>query len=152
MIEDLIRQVNRLQQQVDGLIKPEVGRWIDWTPTVKQSGAVTVTITEAKYNVTQSDVRIYCRLTVTGSGTAANQIRVSGFPAAIRPVPGPAPWPLGVGIVLDTGTGNYYGTPIVATATEIAIVYSITGGIIGVSPNFALANGDFIYLNMYWKI
>lgn len=80
MITDLIRQINRLQQQVDSLKKPEVGRWVDWTPTVYQSGNVAVTVDYARVFYDKGKVTLIMEVTVTGSGTAANPIYIQGLP------------------------------------------------------------------------
>ena len=53
-LSELIRQMNRMQQEIDSLVKPEVGTagstvWTDWTPTVTQSGSVTITVDYARY-------------------------------------------------------------------------------------------------------
>jgi len=150
--DDLIRQVKNLQRRVDQLVKPEVPIWVDWTPTVTQSVSVTVTVIEAKYRTDYDLVHIYCRLTVTGAGTAGNAIIVSGWPSAINPSPAPVPWPLGVGEIQDVGTAVYFGTPRISTAsTALSLQYHSTNNAVGVNPNFGLVANDLINLNMYWK-
>jgi hypothetical protein len=128
------------------------GVWTDWTPTVTQLVSVAVTVTEAKYKVKDSDVRIYCQLAVTGTGTAGNTIAIAGWPSAITPNPAPNNWPLGSAVIVDTGTAEYEGIPVIRSGSIIAIASPASNTFVGVNPNFALANGDFIELNMYWKV
>lgn len=150
---ELVRRITKIEQTLDGLVKPEVGRYQDWTPTVTQLGAVAATVTEAKYIRREGFVHIYCELAITAAGTANNAIVIGGIPAAIVPSPGPTYWPMGIGHVVDTGTNVYHGTAYIITGAIHLFNTSAAGAAdIGVNPNFALANGDFVYLNMYWKI
>src|SRR5512138_2983596 len=61
------------------------GDWAAWTPTVTQSGAVTVTVTYARYCLVGKVCHVQARLAVTGSGTETNAIVIGGQPAAIQP-------------------------------------------------------------------
>ncbi len=150
---DLVRRLNDLQRQVNGLIKPEVGRWVDWTPTITQLGAVTVTIVEAKYHQLEDLVHIYCELNVTGTGTAANAIVLAGWPSTIDPTPTPTGWPVGVATIIDSSVATYSGIPFMVGSTTIRFFHTNNNGTqIGSTPSFGLVSGDFIYSNMYWKI
>lgn len=150
---ELTRQFNLLRQEFDNLVKPEVGRWIDWTPAVIQSGSVAVTVVEAKYRMSWEDIRIYCHLTVTGTGTAANAIIVSGWPSTINPSPGPNTWPVGVGVIVDQGIEIYEGVvSLNINNTQVSLWSPTTNTWVGANPSFALVSGDIIYFNMYWKI
>lgn len=53
------------------------GAYTSWTPTVTQSGSVTVTVNFAKYIKIGKFVSGYANLTVTGTGTALNNIVIS---------------------------------------------------------------------------
>lgn len=150
-LTDLIRQVNKLQTTVDGLIKPEIGRWLDWSPTVDQGGAVAATITEAQYKANRDDVRIYCQLAITGAGVAANAIIIAGWPTAINPSPGPSSWPVGVGVIVDSGTEAYEGVVGINSSNQLSLFSPTTNNFVGANPSFALANGDSIYFNLHWK-
>lgn len=146
MNDELVKRINNLQRQVDGLIKPEVGRWVDWTPTVTQLGAVTVTVVRARYTVNNDTVHMYVELSATGAGTGANAITIGGIPSTILPqiVTGGDIAPLGTATVVDQGTQTYYGFLVASTTTAWHIADSNTRGLIGVNPNFALANTDSI--------
>lgn len=152
-IRDLTRNYNALKATVDRLVKPEVGQWVDWTPTVTQSGSVTVTVTAAEYKLSQGKVDIYCHLTVTGTGTAGNDILVGGWPAAIAPSPTPVYWPVGTGVIVDSGTEAYEGVVSIndVDTTKIALRSPTTNDWIGSNPSFALASSDQILFNMHWR-
>lgn len=57
------------------------GPWTDYTPTLTQSGAVTKTVTRAKYIQLGKTVHVNVYLTITGTGTANNVVLV-GLPVA----------------------------------------------------------------------
>ena len=142
---ELVKQIMRLQKQVDGLVKPEVGRWIDWTPTVTQSGAVTGTISYARYKADLDGmvtVRVY--LTITGSGTGNNNIVIGGMPSTIGAANPSSTTVIGHGMVVDFGTQAYTVEMVANGATDWRFYVTGTGSFVGVVPNFALANTDII--------
>ena len=145
MIEDLIRRLTRLERFIDGLIKPEVGQWQDWTPTVTQLGGVTVTVSYARYAVIANTVILLARLVVTGTGTANNAIVISGIPTPILPsLATSSTTMVGHLLVLDTGTA-YYHTPLVYVgANNFLGIYPAGGNYVGITPNFGLVSGDEI--------
>lgn len=123
--------------------------WTDWTPTVTQSGAVTVTVNEAKYAVIGKVLHLYAKLTVTGPGTGANAIVIGGLPIALAY--GGVDTAIGTGVVVDTGTANYTGALVAASVTTLKIV-SHSNGYIGVYPDFALAATDVITLSGTYRV
>lgn len=124
-----------------------------WTPTVTQSGSVTVTVTFATYKIRGRVVHTEIRLDVTGSGTGANDIVIGGQPAAIQPTHVPTQiFPLGNCVVRDSGTADYFGFVVPQSATDWRLKDSNTRGSIGTNPNFALANGDVITLNCTYDL
>lgn len=140
---ELVRQISNLQKQVDGLIKPEVSRWMDWTPTITQSVNVTFNTTFCRYCIDGDTIHLRAELAVTSAGTGGNVIIIGGIPAAIAPVN--ATGIFGVFQVLDSGTSFYVGAAQFQSASTFRGT-SHNGGAIGsVGPNFALANGDAIY-------
>jgi hypothetical protein len=152
-LDELIQQVTRLQQQIDELTKPEVGLWVTWTPTLTQSGAVTFTTVYARYITIANTVHLRARLAVTGAGTAANAISIGGIPAAIAPVDtGSIDVVIGNGQVRDLSAGTFYNGVLAAVgAADFQIVASGNANAIGVTPNFALANGDRIAINATYE-
>lgn len=113
-----------------------VDAWTPYTPTLTQTNAVTKTVTHASYVKIGRLVVVNMLLTVTGSGTAAAQLRV-GLPlsAGAAVVQG-----VGAGLVFDTSTGSVFsGTCVVDTVDTFKI--SFFGGI---GFTAALASGDLI--------
>jgi len=145
VITELTRRLNLLQRQVDGLIKPEVGRWMDWTPTVTQSVAVTVTVTYARYVVFGDSAIIIARLGVTSAGTGNNVISVAGLPTIAQIANPNTLGVIGTGLVTTGGgTTIYQGALIGFGANELRFFAHNATNYFGVVPNFALANGDVI--------
>ena len=150
MIDDLIRRIDRLERRLDGLVQPERPRWVDWTPTVDQDGAVAVTVTVGRYMILGDLAVVQCDLDVTAAGTAGNAIIIQGQPTAIQSA-NHGSIVLGIATVNDAGTAAYVGALISNGATEWRIRAHNTTGSVGVDPNFALANGDAIRLSAAYE-
>jgi hypothetical protein len=142
--EELVRRIDALEKRLDGRIEPENSRWMDWTPTVDQGGAVAANVSWARYAVSGNTVHLWVELAITGAGVAGNAVSVSGIPAAIQPSQASVTAVVGVGEVLDTGTAYYVGALVANGADDLRIIAHNLGGFVGVTPNFALANGDAI--------
>jgi len=127
-----------------------ISAWVDWTPTVTQSGSVTVTVTRAKYKLINKVCHLNVLLAITGAGTANNAIVIAGQPAAIQtPINNVI---IGTGMIFDNGTAWYQGSLYVNGATDWRITGHLELNVMGVAPNFALANGDIIYLNGAYEV
>ncbi len=147
---DLIRENNRLREIVENLVQPEVGRWVDWAPTVDQNGAVAATVEFARYIALDKTVHITARLAITGAGVANNAIEIQGIPFSQR-----------VGAVggtvqvLNFGTATYVGQVAMIGAALIHFrrdgTLGVSGDVIGINPNFALANNDFIIFSYFYE-
>ena len=124
----------------------EGGAWTTWTPTVTQSGSVTVTNSRSRFARYGRTIHFTTFLTVTGSGTGANVIRIS-LPVTAAAGSEPA---AGVGYVFDAsvGGGTYYpGATFIATTTTFELYGTVgTQPILGAGGGFtaALAVGDVI--------
>lgn len=118
-----------------------------WTPTVTQSGAVTLTATYAKYSCIGSLVYLNAYIAITSAGTTNNIIYVGGLP--ITPVRDGV---YGSFIVIDTGTGRYVGSASANTSNQVYFTVHNVGSSVGVAPNFALANGDIIQFTVIYPI
>lgn len=141
ILKEVMRRLTKIEKTLATLIKPKIGKWKDWAPTVTQSGSVTITIDFARYKLSADrTVEFRANINVTGTGTAANAVVIGGLPYAIRNVGGI----LGTIQILDTGTAYYVGALGVAGATSMAGRAHGLGSSIGITPNFALANGDEI--------
>lgn len=149
---DLIRQVNRLQQQLDGLIKPEVSRWSAWTPTFTQSVAVTATINYARYTVIGWTVHLVGNITFTSGGTAGNNIIMGGLPVNNANVFGADVYNVaGHFFYLDSGTASYNGHVYGRANNNVAFIDWSTNSFLGISPNFAIANNDRLGFNITYE-
>lgn len=138
MNEDLIRKANRLQIQIDNLVKPETGRWLDWTPTVTQDGNVPVTVNIARYVVLVPNfVKLEAQVTMTGSGGSASIIVIGNLPIPVKNTG--LRIPHGTFIIENTGTSFSNGNLNANISTEFRLFFSA-----GVSPGFTLAPGDRI--------
>lgn len=148
LYQELVKQINSLQKQVDALVKPEVGRWVDWTPTVTQGVAVTRTINYAKYIVLNDFVFLAAVLTTTSAGTAGSIIQVAGLP--VNPAFTADPFSIGSFLIYDVGTAYYQGSVSVVTNVLYFIAHGLTSGV-GTTPNFGLVNGDKITFTIGYK-
>ena len=124
----------------------EGGAWTSWTPTVTQSGSVTVTNTRSRYARYGRTIHFSTILTVTGSGSAGVVIEVS-LPATAASTGehvGPA-------TVFDTSaTTRYPALAFLASTTSLRMVPSSatgTGGLGDTVFTAALGAGDTISIS-----
>lgn len=153
LYQELVKQINNLQKQVDGLIKPEVGRWMDWTPVITQGVVVAANTVYADYIISNDGLvisRFY--LSVTGAGTGGNVISISGQPTIMQPLNTGFLVLIGSGIVVDNSVAWYGGCSVVAnTATDWRFVVPGNSNYAGAGPNFALANGDALIIDTVYR-
>lgn len=142
---DLTRLYNALKAQVDGLVKPEVGRWRNWTPTVDQGEAIGISIDYAKYIVLAQTVVLYTELTVTSVVAPGGDISVAGIPSVIAPALTLASgfFPFGWVSIADFGTATYHGVACPISSTTVKFRQATTG-FVGSNPAFSLAASDVI--------
>lgn len=147
MIEELVRRVNFLEQQIENLVKPEVGRWIDWTPTLTQSAAITLTINYARYITIANVVIMIANFDATSAGVAANALVVAGIPSAIQPTNIDNVAAIGSGIVFNSvGNISYAPTVIAVGANDFRFISDAVtpSNYVGANPSWAVASGDQI--------
>ncbi len=144
MYTELVKEIASLQKQVDGLIKPEVGRWVDWTPVITQNVNVTFTNNYARYKAKDNGVIVTASMTITGAGTAANSIFISGIPSTVQSLRTGINAVIGHGLVFDSGVGIYTIEMVANAAASWAMFVTGAGSFVGVIPNFGLAVNDFI--------
>lgn len=127
--------------------------WQSWTPVLTQGGAVTSTIQEATYKISNSnEVTAVFKITATSAGVAANVVNVS--------LPITAAWSadytsIGSAQIIDTSaTAGYVSVAVLATTGLIrfASYYSTGANYWGVNPSIALANGDIISATVIYRI
>lgn len=154
-VDDVLAQhVNNLQDAIVAIeTQLALAAWSTFTPTLVQGGAVTKTVTWARYKIINKLCHMEIRLAVTGSGSAGNNIIIGNFPAAatIRNT-GSITIPVGIGLAQDAGSALYVGFASVDSGTSVAIRDSATQQIVGTNPSFALASGDTITLNLTYEV
>ncbi len=142
---ELIREINRLREIVDNLVEPEVGRWVDWTPTVTQGVAVTLTVDYARYILLDQLVVTVVNLDITSAGTNGVAIIIGGVPTIIQPV--------NTGLVDVIGNGvvntvvpivNHDSALISVGVSDWRFVANNSSNYVGFNPAIALANTDKI--------
>lgn len=141
---DLIREINRLREIIENPVEPEVGRWITWTPTIDQGGAVTLTVTYARYTILGNIATMMGFLAITGAGVAGNAISIQSIPAIIAPVNLGAAGTIGVGLVSEAGVTVHVGSLIANGVSDFRIIADQNGNVVGITPSFALASGDAV--------
>lgn len=118
--------------------------WTAYTPTLTQSGAVTKTVTYAKYVKVGRTVSGVINLTATGAGTANNAVLI-GVPATAAAADFQV---VGSGLIYDDSVVTYYHGLTVLNATTTFAIHPTGGGpLMGqTGANFpnALASGDVI--------
>jgi hypothetical protein len=124
--------------------------WTSYTPTLTQSATVTKTVTYAKYQRAGRMITALVDLSVTGAGTAANDILI-GLPVAASA----ASLTIGVGVVYDSSaTAFYKGTAELSTTTTVKLnsVHVTTLGALGsTSMTAALAAADLVRMSVTYE-
>jgi hypothetical protein len=124
----------------------EGGAWTSWTPTVTQSGSVTVTNTRSRYARYGRTIHFTLNLAVTGSGTGSNDVSVS-LPATAAS----SGELIGTGYIYDSSAvAGYKGISYLASTTAVKILPNNNNGAgaMGNSEFTAgLASGDQIVIN-----
>lgn len=117
--------------------------WTSYTPTLTQSGAVTKTVTYAKYQRTGRMISVNVMLAVTGTGSAGDQVIV-GLPVTAALSSSLAP--IGTFIVADSSAVlNYVAGCSQASTTTVYGLVNAAANTLGVSGfTAALASGDTV--------
>jgi hypothetical protein len=133
------------------------GTWTDFTPTLAQNGARTITVDHARYYILGKRAFLELKVTITNAGTAGNPIIIGAIPAAIAPTRfGTSANIIGVGVFNDISVNIYGGLAIAITASTIQLLACDNTGIgayMGAQgPNVAVANGDVVSINCSYEI
>jgi hypothetical protein len=122
----------------------EGGAWTTFTPSVVQSGSVTVTNTRSRYARWGRLIIVTAKLAVTGSGTGSNTVTVS-TPVTAASTDAVL---LGFGTIFDSSASlEYKGIPYLASTSTVGLVptNSTATGALGANQFTAgLASGDII--------
>lgn len=120
-----------------------------WTPTITQSGAVTKTVTYGKYFQIGKLVFASALLSITGSGTGANQVTLS-LPVTAAAGSSQA---AGHGYLYDSSAATVYSfTALLASTTTANLLQLNVNGFLG-STGFTagLASGDLINIFLTYE-
>jgi len=122
-----------------------------WTPVVDQSGNVAATVGTADYVRQGCLVTAWMVLSITGSGTAANQVEVT-LPVTGSGLDGD---PIGAGHIYDASGVEIYVVSATLTGSGAACAFQAdrTGSANwGLSPSVGLANGDVIRAQVTYTV
>lgn len=138
------------QTDINTYLMGEGGAWTSFSPTLTQSGSVTVTVTRASYARYGRTIHFNAVLAVTGSGTSSNEVLMS-LPvtaASSAFIVG------GGGYIVDASASlNYPGLAYLKTTTTIGLVPSTVGiGLLGFNGfTAALASGDTVNISATYE-
>lgn len=123
--------------------------WETWTPAVTQSGAVTATVTLGRYMRIQKLVIAVAKLSITGTGTTNNAVKVS-LPITAKD----SGQIVGQGFIYDASTNLTYLVAAESDTTTTTRFY--TDGTAGASfwgqtPNVAITNLDQINITLMYE-
>ena len=125
------------------------GGWSTYTPSLDQNGAVTKTVTYAKYIQIDKLCVVVGRLDVSGTGTAGYGWTI-GLPltaATSTIVPGS-------GNIYDSSASTAYsGMTYLNSTTTFQFVGDWSGNtVFGATPSIALANGDQVHWSITYEV
>lgn len=126
----------------------------DYTPTLVQGSAVTKTVNFSIYTTIGDLVWSSGRLDVTGTGSANTFIAI-GLPVNIKS--GSDTAPIGIVQYYDASANAFYkATALANTASDFAFYYygdtsTSAGNSSGTETTVALANGDRLYWNLWYR-
>lgn len=114
------------------------GAGTNWTPTVTQSGSVTVTVNRAKYTKAGRWVTLKMNLTVTGAGVAGNAVSIGGLPFTAAAADN---GPIGTGLIFDSSAADDIAGFAFLTSTTLIQFLGCrsAGNILGIGAGFAAA-------------
>jgi hypothetical protein len=142
------------QTDINTYLMGEGGAWSTWTPTVTQSGSVTVTVNRASYARYGRTIHATAFLTVTGAGTISNAVVIGGLPAAAAYTTGV----FGFGALSDLSASRTYPfMAAFASSTSFALLGTqdvsadIQLGVASSSFTAALANTDQISFTVTYE-
>lgn len=137
---------NVVKDNFDAAFPLGVDAWTSYTPTLTQSGALTKTVTYAKYQRIGRTIHLMVNLTITSAGTAGNAI-VIGLPVAAASSSGV----LGSFRYLDAGTTVYAGICFGVSTTTMELASTNNANPFGVSPAVTAANNDTIQVAVTYE-
>jgi hypothetical protein len=136
-----------IRDNINGMI----AAWTDFTPTVNQSAAITITVTRARYLVIGKTAFVQMELALTSAGTAANSIAVNSIPSAIAPFGPSAQRAIGAFFYKDNGAAFKTGTVIANSASQFIFMVSGESDFFGKAA-VTVAAGDILSVACAYEI
>lgn len=140
-----------IRDDLNAVVPVGPNAWTDYTPTLTQSGAVTKTVTYARYTKVGRLVHVTVLMTATAAGTANNAIKVSlPFTAATN-----SALRAGMFSVRNaSGPNNFVGAcQFFSTTTVVGITNNNSEFLGAASSAFssALASGDIVSIDLTYE-
>ncbi len=125
--------------------------WTTWVPTVTQGAAITLTISQSVSRIIGRGAELQAILTATSAGSSLSAIQIAGIPTTMEdPVVGGG---VCVGsFIVTAATIQYVGSVEASSSGMLRFRCDQTGGYLGITPSFALANTDVIGFRVGWPI
>ena len=146
--------LSELAAKLAPLVGLNLARWVDWTPTVTQGAAVTVTVTEAKYCVIGKVAHFYAKVALTSAGTAGQYIVIGGIPAAAA-MAATAYYSVGHFVAYDAApSALFYAGVLRSNNNASALIMNTDGGTgaLGINPAWTVANGDSLNISGTYRV
>lgn len=114
------------------------GAMITWTPTLTQSGALTLSASAGRYMRIGNLLVAHFTITINSAGTGGNAITLGGLPVNASST-GRI---FGAAFYNDNGTTFYNCFTHLSSTSAIVFVSGGANGFLGAAPSFAAAAGD----------
>lgn len=130
-----------------------IGVWTDYTPTLKQNGTRTATVNYAKYMQINKFCFVTVDLSVTQTGSAANDISVT-LPFNSSGYAGGGQTVIGTGLFYDSSATDVMLTTAIVSSGEALFVVDASTAVankLGSSPSVALGSGDVLSFSVGYR-
>jgi len=129
-----------------------------FSPTLTQSGSVTLTTATGRYFHIGYRCMLHIFLDLGGTGTTSNDLVVGAIPAAIAPkssgtLGSATDTYTGTGYYFDSGTTNYTIVPFFDTSSTLRFRWTGSTGTtnMGSGPAFAAAAADSLIIDIFYE-
>jgi hypothetical protein len=113
--------------------------WVNWAPTITQTGTVTHTVNWGRWRRSRGHLQAVGVFTITGSGSAASDVTIT-TPATLASSEAIG----GSFSLFDDGNTTYAGVLFPNSTTSFRLQVTGEGDTLGTLPNIGLASGDII--------
>lgn len=130
------------------------GAWVNWTPTLIQSAAITITVQFARYFKLGPVVIVEAQLDISSAGSAGNTLVLGAIPAAIAPATtGTHAYAMGEAIFFDaSATTRYHLACNLTNSTQLLFYANASTSTFGSNPAVTAASGDALSLAAAWRV